>query len=76
MKHATVADVAAAYWGGLWPSFREMTPQSLHDDHTTRFASRSRRSPHYPVPAMKRSGKGERRMPLAWPFIADPIQEK
>jgi hypothetical protein len=65
VKHVKDAAVAAAYWVGLWPSFREMTQQSLHDDHTTRFASRTRRSRQYPVPAMKRSGKGERRMSLA-----------
>ena len=71
VKRVTDADAAAAYWVGAWRTFREMTQKSLHDDHTARFASRPRRSRQYPVPAMKRSGKGERRMPLAWPIIAD-----
>ena len=29
---------AAAYKVSPWPRFREITPKSLHDDHTTRFA--------------------------------------
>jgi hypothetical protein len=36
----------AAYWVGPWPRFREMTPKSLHDDHTTQLALRTRRSRH------------------------------
>src|SRR5438105_11787925 len=76
VKRAMHAGAAAAYWVGAWPNFREMTQKSLHDDHTARFASRPRRSRQYPVPAMMRSGKGERRMPLAWPIIADQIWEK
>jgi hypothetical protein len=51
---------AAANWESAWPRFREMTLKSLHDDHTARFASHTRRSQQQPVPAMERSGKGER----------------
>jgi hypothetical protein len=51
---------AAANWESAWPRFREMTLKTLHDDHTGRFASRTRRSQQQSVPAMERSGKGER----------------
>jgi hypothetical protein len=34
----------AAYAVGLWPRFREITPKSLHDHHTTQLAWRMRRS--------------------------------
>jgi hypothetical protein len=34
----------AANWESAWPRFREMTLKTLHDDHTARVASHTRRS--------------------------------
>jgi hypothetical protein len=58
--NGAVCRAAAANWEGAWPRFREMTLKTLHDDHTARFASRTRRSQQQPVPAMERSSKDER----------------
>jgi hypothetical protein len=52
-----------------------MTLKTLHDDHTARFASRTRRSQQQPVPAMEQSGKANGAA-IARPFIADHTWEK
>jgi hypothetical protein len=70
MKRVAYADAGAAYWVGAWRTFREMTPEFLHDDHTARLASRTRRSRYNILAAMSGLGQGERRCHFARSFIA------